>query len=380
MIRKTRSFPTRTLIAACATAAALAAPAAASATDRWVDTDTGTDSGNTCTVQATPCKTITQASNASQTAGNFGTIHVDEGSYAENINIAQGNRLLADDFAGNDGADETRISGAGNAGAAVFVQANASISGFVVASPASASSVVVSGNAAVTGNTIYQLADNGNAVEVGASAGTPSVTGNTIIADNGDERTGIRVGQAVAKAIVADNEIGSPSQGFDMGIEVLENSSAEVTGNTVQGLNQRFGSSAKGIHIEGSKTVTISRNVINSPIAGQTVDGVYVESVPADGAVSLDHNRITGLLGQGAIFVDSAGTLTMEGDVIAQLGDRRLLRRRRRRPDHRERHDRRRRLGRGEHRDGQRSTRRSSTTRSTRSRPTAPSPTHAVRR
>ena len=159
-------------------------------------------------------------------------------------------------------------------------------------------------------------------MEVGASTGSPSVTGNTIIADNGDEKTGIRVNQAVANAIVSDNEIGSPSQGFDTGIEVLQNSSAEVTGNTVQGLNQRFGSSAKGIRVNGSKTVTISRNVINSPIAGQTVDGVYVESVPAGGAVSLDHNRITGLLGQGAVFADSAGTLSMEGDVIAQLGDR----------------------------------------------------------
>lgn len=322
MHRATRNFPTRTLIAACATAAALAAPAVASATDRWVDTDTGSNASNNCTVAANPCKTITQASDSSQIAGNFGTIHVDEGNYSENVNIAQGNQLLADDFTGNDGADETRISGAGNAGSAVFVQANASISGFVVASATSASSVIVANSASVTDNTIYQLADNGHAVEILASTGSPSVTGNTIIADNGDEKTGVRVDQNVADATVADNTIGSSSQGFDTGVDVLQNSGADVSGNTIQGLNQRFGSSAKGVHVNGSKNVTISHNVIDSPIAGQTVDGVYIESVPADGKVSLDHNRITGLSGNGAVFADTDGPVSLDGDVIARLGDR----------------------------------------------------------
>ena len=127
-----RSFPTRTLIAACATAAALAAPAVASATDRWVDTDTGTNSGNSCTVQANPCKTIQQASDTSQIAGNFGTIHVDQGTYTEDINIAQGNHVTADDFVTGD-SGPTVITNTGS-GVTVYVQATASISGFQIVS------------------------------------------------------------------------------------------------------------------------------------------------------------------------------------------------------------------------------------------------------
>lgn len=120
------SFPTRTLTtltAACATAAALVAPAAASAADRWVDTDTGANSGNTCTVQANPCKTIQKASDSSQIAGEFGTIHVDQGTYGENINVAQGNHVTANDFVSGD-SGQTTITGTGS-GAAVFVQASA---------------------------------------------------------------------------------------------------------------------------------------------------------------------------------------------------------------------------------------------------------------
>ena len=87
-----------------ATLGAFAAPAVASATDRWVDAETGSNAGgNDCTVQATPCATIMQASNSSQSTGTFGTIHVDQGTYAESVTIAQANVLAADDLVGTDG-------------------------------------------------------------------------------------------------------------------------------------------------------------------------------------------------------------------------------------------------------------------------------------
>jgi hypothetical protein len=314
------------LTATLATLVALVAPAGASAlTDRWVDSDTGSNAGgNTCTVEASPCKTITQASNASQSVGVPGTIHVDQGSYSESVNIAQSNHLLADDFVPGDGGDETTISGDNTNGAVAFIQANASMSGFTIASSISVSSVLVADNGSIDHNTIYADANNAAGVEVFASSGHPTVTANTILANNGDEGRGIQVGQNVAATTIADNQIGSPSQGFDTGIEVGMDSHAEITGNTIQGLNQRSGLNARGIGIKGADAVTVSRNRINSAHVGtgEEADGIYVDSVGADGSVALDHNEIIGLPGTGVVWSDVAGTATMDGDVIARTSDR----------------------------------------------------------
>jgi hypothetical protein len=102
------------------------------------------------------------------------------------------------------------------------------------------------------------------------------------------------------------------------------NSSAAITGNTIQGMNQRSGTNARGIRINGADAVTVSRNRINSPhlAAGEEVDGVYVEAIGADGTVALDHNEIVGIAGSGVVWADVAGTATMEGDVIARTSDR----------------------------------------------------------
>ncbi len=318
-----KSFPTRTLIAACATAAALAAPAAASATDRWVDTDTGTNAGNNCTVQANPCKTIQNASDYSQIAGNFGTIHVDQGTYGENINIAQGNQVTADDFVSGD-SGPTAIAGTGS-GVAVFVQASASVSGFDISSPSIGSVVLVANSASATDNEITAVGVNSTAVEVFASTGTPTVTGNTILADSGDEATGVVVNQNVTgRATVSDNLIGEAGDGFDRGIWVKAGSKATLEGNTILGSRQLSGSNSNGIRIDGADDVDVIDNDIRQPFiaAGKEADGIYAINLSETDSLELERNRILATTGTGLVLADVAGPVTSSNDVIANSADR----------------------------------------------------------
>ncbi|MFN8150033.1 MAG: right-handed parallel beta-helix repeat-containing protein [Solirubrobacterales bacterium] len=321
------SFPTRTLTtltAACATAVALVAPAVASATDRWVDTDTGTNSGNTCTVQANPCKTIQQASDSSQIAGDFGTIHVDGGAYTENINIAQGNRVTADDFVSGDSGPAT-ISGTGS-GVAVFVQASASVSGFAISSPTSGSVVLVADSASAHDNTITAAGANSTAVEVFPSAsGTPSVSDNTILADSGDEATGVVVDQNVAgRATVNGNQIGAATGGFDRGIWVKAGSKATIEGNTILGSRQLSGSNANGIRIDGADDVDVIDNDVRQPFiaAGKEADGVYATNLSATDSLDFERNRIVGMTGTGLVLTDVGGPVTSSNDILADNSDR----------------------------------------------------------
>lgn len=321
-MNRNRNFPTRTLIAACATAAALAAPAVASATDRWVDTDTGTDGGNSCTVQATPCKTINHATTSSQMAGDAGTIHVDQGTYAEQVsNLAQTNHLMADDFvAGDSGA--TTIDG-GN-GIALAVQVNASASGFEIRSNTIGSVVFATDNATVYGNTITAKGANSKAVEVFPSSGTTTVRENTILADSGDEDYGIVVDQNVANAVIRDNEIGESRDGFAFGVTVKAGSKALVDGNTILGSRKDGGIQGKGIEIDGADQVTVSDNLVTEPMlgAGNESYGIDIENLSETDTVALERNQVLAMSGIGLTVSDAAGTITSAGDIVAGNSDR----------------------------------------------------------
>jgi hypothetical protein len=319
-----RPKPTRRMpvgaVALIGTLAALAVPAVATATtDRWVDAETGSNAGgNGCTVQASPCATIVQASNASQSEGNAGTIHVDQGTYTGTVNLAQTNALAADDFVPGD-SGPTTIDGGSTV--AIFAQANSSVTGFEITSTSSAAVALLSDNAVLDGNTITAKGANSIAVEVNSAAGTPAVTGNTIVADNGDEGTGIRVDQNASPATITDNQIGSATIGFDRGVEVRLNAGATIAHNRIQGLDQFSGVNARGISVVGGTDVTISDNTIDSPshALNNETDGVYVDGV--DGSVALHHNTIVGMTGFGVVFIDGAGTFSLDGDAIARSSD-----------------------------------------------------------
>ena len=308
--------------------ALLATPAIASAaTDRWVDAETGSNAGpNDCKTQANPCATITQASQSSQSQGNFGTIHVDQGTYAESVTIAQANVLTPDDFVAGD-SGPTRIAPTAN-GVAVFAQANATIEGFEISGAASSTVALVSDNATLRDNTITATANNSTAVDArnGVGASTPTVEGNTILADSGDEAIGIVVNAGTTSARILDNRIGEAgAHGFDKGIWVRDNASAAVSGNEVRGGDQVSGSNAKGILLERTGDVTVSGNLVTSPVlaAGNESDGIYVNG-PVDGAtVALDHNTVRAMTGIGVVVIETLGsTATMEGDLVVANSDR----------------------------------------------------------
>ncbi len=266
--------------------ATLAVPSLASAaTDRWVDADTGSDTSNDCTVQATPCETISRASTSSQIAGNSGTIHVDQGVYDEHVNLAQSNVLTPDDFVAGD-SGPTRIAYTG-AGVAAFAQASATIEGFEIIGSGAGAVALVSDNATLRGNTIVATANNATAVDARSTGtATPTVEGNTILADSGDEAVGIVVNATTPGVRILDNEIGEPgAHGFDKGIWVRDNASATITGNKILGGDQFLGNNAKGIMLERTGDVTISRNLIASPVIapGNESDGIYVNGM-VDGA------------------------------------------------------------------------------------------------
>ena len=315
-----RSFPTRTLIAACATAAALAAPAVASATDRWVDTDTGTNSGNSCTVQANPCKTIQQASDTSQIAGNFGTIHVDQGTYTEDINIAQGNHVTADDFVTGD-SGPTVITNTGS-GVTVYVQATASISGFQIVSD-SPFVVVAADNASVHDNTITAKTVNSTAVQVSSTGGSPSVIGNTIIADSGDEDVGVSVEAGTGRATISANTIGEAAAGFARGVSLKPGARASLEGNTILGTRED-GAVGNGIRVDGADDVSIVDNDIRQPVTtpGDDSYGVYAVNLAPSDSLSLERNRIVGMTDTGIALGDVAGTVTSSNDIVAGSSDR----------------------------------------------------------
>lgn len=305
--------------------AALVAPALASAADRWVDADSGSDGGNTCTVQASPCKTINQATAASQSAGDAGTIHVDQGTYAEQVgNLAQTNHLQADDFVAGDGG-ATTIDG-GN-GIALFIQADASASGFEIKSNTIGSVVVVLGDASVYENTITAKGANSTAVEVFAGSGTPNVADNTVLADSGDEDNGVVVDpNLTGRAMVSGNAIGEPADGFARGIFVKAGSKATVEGNVILGTRQD-GSAGNGVRIDGADDVDLIDNDIRQPLTASPneSDGVYATNLAASDSLALERNRIIGMTDTGLVLADVAGAVTSTSDILANNSDRALF-------------------------------------------------------
>ena len=308
--------------------ALLAAPALASAaTDRWVDAETGSNAGgNNCKVQANPCATIMQAGNNSQTEGNFGTIHVDQGTYPEAVIIAQGNVLTPDDFVPGD-SGPTRIAPTG-VGVAAFAQANATIEGFEISAPNSSTVALVSDNATLRDNVITASANNSTAVDArnGIGASKPTVEDNTILGDSGDEAVGIVVNAGTTDADILRNEIGEPgAHGFDRGIWVRDNASANVAGNQVRGSDQFMGSNARGILLERTDDVTVSGNLVTSPViaAGQQADGIYINGALDGSTVALDHNAVRAMSGIGVVAIETDGSaVTMDDDLVAANSDR----------------------------------------------------------
>ena len=300
----------------------------ASATDRWVDAETGSNAGgNTCKVQANPCATIMQAGNNSQSEGNFGTIHVDQGTYNEAVIIAQGNVLDADDFVPGD-SGPTRIAYTG-AGVAAFPQANATIQGFEISGTSSSTVALVSDNAKLLDNTITASATTRPRSTCATASGHPPPRSRATrcLADSGDDG---------GRACRAARPPRRPGSSTTRSARRARTASTRASGSaTTRSRRSPATRSAAAIRCSAATRgasssdrtgdVTVSGNLVTSPViaAGQESDGIYVNGM-ADGAtVSLDHNTVRAMTGIGVVVLDTDGsTVNMEGDLVVANSDR----------------------------------------------------------
>src|SRR5262249_21039488 len=249
-----------------------------------------------CLTPATACKTIGGADGAIAKASPGFAVHVEPGTYAENVLLNTGVSLVAD--SGNPVIEPP-------AGPAVTVTGGppATISGLTFASSAAGPEVVLgdgAGNAVVTGNTFVDRTpadDNAVAGIKTTSTGAPKIAVNefTLVRD----------------AI----QVFSPAAGIP--------GRPEITANTITGLPD-FGT---GISIESSLSpevggvtaATLTGNLVQE--ASDQTNGVVVldrggdPSLPGAG-VTMVRNRILGD-GNGVFDFGARGPVTLFGDVIA---------------------------------------------------------------
>jgi hypothetical protein len=310
----------RGLIVVLLAALALLAPAAASAAttpnDRWVDAETGSDAGNDCDEQATPCATISQAIDTGAGAIDD-VIHVDDGVYSitSSINVGGQKSVIADDFESSDsGGTEIVKTGAGSA---VFPSAGALMTGFEISAADAATVAIVADEARFEDNTVTADAPNSTALLVFDD--TAVATDNVLIADDGDEDIGIQINGGVTGGEVTGNRIGEATAGFYTGIKMQPGPSAAATieGNTILGMRQDGGLRGRGIELNDVHDVTLTANRIASPSATGTSYGIEVDVLDPGATVAMRRNEIVGMSTTGVLFLDTAGSATMEGDLIA---------------------------------------------------------------
>jgi hypothetical protein len=297
--------PIRTVFAVVMSLGALTAfPALASAADTFADASRP-DNAGACLTQATACKTISGVDGAVAKASSGSTVHVEPGTYAENVTLPGGISLVA---------DSGHPTIAPNTGIALTVKGGpaATIQGLTFSSN-------------VTAQPELLLEDG---------AGSAIVRDNTFLdptPTSGDNQVGIRTTSQGAPQIT-DNGFSS----LMLGIQVLPPVAGVpgaplISGNTFRGVHDNGTAirvnSLSSHTVTGSTTATLVGNLIHSPGAGQSV-GVQVldgGSFSADAAapaagLTMRGNRILGGI-DGIQDLGARAPVTLFDNVIARTGD-----------------------------------------------------------
>jgi len=286
--------------------------AIANPANQYVNSATGTDSGN-CSVKATPCQTITYA--LSQ-ADNGTVIHVAAGTYAEQLHITESVRIV--------GAGEgTTIIEAPNSmpseSAIVDVDGSsvsASISQLTVEGPGPSTCGSISAGVFVENNAFANLSNmavddirdnplsgcqNGRAILIGwghgyTGYGIDNTTGaatvnNVTVSDY--QKAGIEVSGTNSSATIVNSTV--TGVGFTgalaaNGIEVTYGAKANVHGNTVSGNRYTGADFATGILLYEPAAGTI---VQNNTVTDNQI-GLWT-----DNQTSITHLNTTGISGNG---------------------------------------------------------------------------------
>jgi hypothetical protein len=297
--------PIRTVFAVVMSLGALTAfPALASAADTFADASRP-DNAGACLTPATACKTISGVDGAVAKASSGSTVHVEPGTYAENVSLPGGISLVAD-------SGHPTISP--NVGIALTVTGGpaATIQGLTFSSN-------------VTAQPELLLEDG---------AGSAIVRDNTLLdptPTSGDNQVGIRTTSQGAPEIT-DNGFSSLMHG----IQVLPPSTGGpgaplISANTFRGVHDNGAgirvNSMSSHAVTGPTTATLVGNLIHDPGAGQSVgvqllDGGSIAADPAAPAAGLTMvgNRILGGI-DGVQDIGARAPVTFFDDVIARTGD-----------------------------------------------------------
>ena len=291
---------------------ALVVPASASAVV-YVDKNLPGSDANVCTNPATPCLTITGG--ISQSIPSEEIVIADPGTtdttYAENVNLQGGRSLRA---AG--GFSHTIIDGTG--GAAITVPAGdfaGTISDMTLqGSPA----VKLDGAAVVLDNRFNQQTPPGSFADltVGTTGVGADTTHSVVIISNTFVDPDALGGQAAIDSRSSSPEIANNMvDGFEFGLMIRGERTgvaANIHDNVITGTHTAL---AAGIYIESGATPTIDKNTIETP-GDVNAEGIHINGNFGPNGATITRNLI---LDQkyGVYLLDSAGVVSLDGDVIA---------------------------------------------------------------
>jgi hypothetical protein len=283
----------------------MALPAVAAAADTFADASRPDNSGD-CLTAATACRTISGADGAVAKASAGSTVHVEAGTYVENVVLPGGISLVAD-------------------------------SGNPTIAPVAGIALQVTGGPAATiqGLTFSSNVTNQPELTLRDAAGSAIVRDNTFIdprPTSGDNQVGIRTTSQGAPEIT-----GNGFSSLMEGVQVLSAGAGVpgtplITGNTIRGVHDngtgiQVASGGSVQSVTGRTTATLVGNLIHFPGAGQSV-GVQLEDGGAFGAnpgaltagLAMVGNRILGGTDGVQVFGAQA-PVTLFGDVIAHTGN-----------------------------------------------------------
>lgn len=287
----------------------VAGPAqAAPGTTRYVATS-GDDSGNDCTVEATPCATI---QNAVDQADSGDTVSVAKGTYDESVRIRQSLSLTG---AGSTGSGRSTIDGEPEGGASIHIDGIdqsepivVTVNGLDVTGNSDDDGVYINGEATgfINDSVINDNDNDGVFVDEGAQAtiDDSTISGNYDGIQAGDEDPATVV---VNRTLISDNS--------DSGI-LVEAGTAAVTDST---LDRNTGA---GVVLDGTQTAaTITTSTISNtvPFTSRDRTGFGAGVIALGGVVTIDTSTIFGNTDQGVLNL--GGDVTISNSTISGTRD-----------------------------------------------------------
>jgi hypothetical protein len=285
-------------------------PATAAATDAYVNDSSG-HAGAPCTLPD-PCSSINTGIGQA-TAG--ATVHLDGGTYNQNVFLGNGKSLIADDFAADGGATVPTVNGA--ASSAISFNSDAgTVQGLILHSDDTSNGVVALDRVATLSGNTFSTTNPGtttNLVFAFGNAGGSTITGNTF---NGSTTAGVDQWGVQVDGI-AVTVSGNTFTNTSVGVWAHGGAGGTIAGNHISGAHTGT-VAGDGIEVgPGGGQPVISGNTIDSP--GADADGIAVEgtggATPATGA-TIQRNRVIGAFSEGIIAEDTNAPVILDSNLV----------------------------------------------------------------